>query len=271
MDIIISSIKDVKDVVDLTEKIDKGRFGTFYNAKYKNKPVLVKIELVSDKGCIFAERSMIFKLGLHVNEHRGLGIYYGLFTLFDNYERYIALIMPYMGKSLKHYKSEFPLKGILLDILCGLSYMESKGITHNDIKPENILVDSLGNARLIDFGVALVVSNHDYNGPHGTGTHDFMSINRHLGKKEVSHLDDIECVIYTFVHVLISNFVIFKNKFEWEDVDLDITLYMKQLIMPNWILSYYGIFDNQYMNDLVAGYSAAKSASEIYHIISKEI
>ena len=270
MDRVIATIKELNNIKP-AKTLDKGAFGTFYTARYKNKQVIVKIELVSDKGCIFAERSNIFKLGLQDGRlQRGLGIYYGVSMAFDNNDRYIALIMQHMGKSLKHYKSEFPLKGILLDILCGLSYMESKGITHNDIKPENILVDSFGIARLIDFGVSQLSDIPDRNGSHGNGTSNFMSINRHLGKTEVSHLDDIECVIYTFVHVLISNFVIFKNKFDWEDIDdKDTKLAMKQLIMPDWILLYYSIRGNQYMSDLVAGYAAAKSANEIYQIIKQ--
>jgi hypothetical protein len=44
---------------------------------------------------------------------------------------------------------------IMQDALNGLAHVHSRGLVHRDIKPENIMLDSAGNAKLIDFGEAV--------------------------------------------------------------------------------------------------------------------
>ena len=47
---------------------------------------------------------------------------------------------------------------IVWDIACGLDLLHSKDLTHNDLKPENVLIYSDGKARISDYG--LVLRNH---------------------------------------------------------------------------------------------------------------
>jgi serine/threonine-protein kinase len=44
--------------------------------------------------------------------------------------------------------------GILQQVLSGLQTMHKAGIVHHDLKPQNILVDAAGNAKIADFGLA---------------------------------------------------------------------------------------------------------------------
>jgi serine/threonine protein kinase len=43
---------------------------------------------------------------------------------------------------------------IFFEICLAIQYLHNEGITHNDIKPENVILDDRGTAKIIDFGYA---------------------------------------------------------------------------------------------------------------------
>ena len=53
----------------------------------------------------------------------------------------------------RHYSLEEVVE-VLVQVLEALSYAHSQGVIHRDIKPQNVLVDGRGRAKLTDFGVA---------------------------------------------------------------------------------------------------------------------
>ena len=50
------------------------------------------------------------------------------------------------------------MRSYFKDIVAGIDFLhEVAGVIHRDIKPENIMLDGDGNAKLVDFGVCLVL------------------------------------------------------------------------------------------------------------------
>lgn len=60
------------------------------------------------------------------------------------------------------------------DLLDALAYLRARGVVHRDVKPENVLVDRHGRARLIDFDLAVHVDERDH-APKVAGTLAYLS------------------------------------------------------------------------------------------------
>ncbi len=73
---------------------------------------------------------------------------------------YLYLVMPLMKESLRdRLLRGVPLPAneavqITVQILSGLGAAHAQGVVHRDVKPENILLDDNGVAKLTDFGIA---------------------------------------------------------------------------------------------------------------------
>lgn len=74
------------------------------------------------------------------------------------------LIMPYCseGSCLRRIgkMSESDIWSLLADVASGLHYLHSQDVIHQDIKPDNILIDNSGRCLISDFGISTKARRH---------------------------------------------------------------------------------------------------------------
>jgi serine/threonine protein kinase len=118
----------------------------------------------------------------------------GVMKVFPNPDRtQVYMVMEWVeGQLLRHIMQQRPKMSIdravklTIGILRALEYIHANGVVHRDMKPENIMVDSNDNIRLIDFGIAANAGARRLtfgNFSMGLGTPDYVSPEQVRGKR----------------------------------------------------------------------------------------
>ncbi len=179
------------------EELGKGGMGHVYKAfdtKIKEKVALklIKPEVASDKETIERFNNEL-RLARRIR-HKNVC---GMFDI-GEVEGAHFITMEYVhGEDLKSMirmaagLSVGAVLSIGKQVCDGLAEAHSLGVVHRDLKPQNIMIDKGGNAKIMDFGIARSIREKGITGPSVMiGTPEYMSPEQ-AEAKEVDHRSDI--------------------------------------------------------------------------------
>lgn len=176
----------------IIRKIGEGGMGQVYLAKNKNINQFVAIKMLHPRfanNAILRDRFRQEAIMLSSLNHPGI-------VQFLNYvenEQGIFLIMEYVdGMTLEDYINkrtglivESKAVPMMNEILDAFAYAHGRGVVHRDIKPSNILITNEGSIKVLDFGIAQIISESGEEGDTKAGSVEYMSPEQTRGQ----HLD----------------------------------------------------------------------------------
>ncbi|XP_071518378.1 cyclin-dependent kinase 16-like [Panulirus ornatus] len=136
----------------------KGTYATVYKGRSRltdNLVALKEIRLEHEEGapCTAIREVSLLKELKHAN----------IVTLHDivHTDKSLTLVFEYLDRDLKQYMDECGaqlsmnnVKIFLFQLLRGLAYCHQRRVLHRDLKPQNLLINDLGELKLADFGLA---------------------------------------------------------------------------------------------------------------------
>ena len=126
-----------------------------------------------------------------------------------------VLVFEYVpGSTLRQYLklnevgSEQDAISLMMDIGAGMQCAHAQGIAHLDLSPNNIMIDADRKPRIMDFGLARMVT-HDYarDGGFVTGTPRYMSP-EHFSSQNLSCATDVFALGLIFYELLTGEYAI---------------------------------------------------------------
>lgn len=194
----------------LLDVLGYGGMGTVFIGRHKERDERYAVKLLGEQhkheAGIRARFRLEARAGMMLN-HPRLVKTYDLGVLQDLYGESDYMVMELMqGVTLLEgiSFSAGPMKwDAACDVICqaaeGLAYLHERGMVHRDVKPDNILVDMEGEAKLLDFGLTLVDqtgSDDEFSlsmifGQDCLGTADFIPPEQSLDSLNVDGRADI--------------------------------------------------------------------------------
>lgn len=154
------------DTLELLEEIGRGGMGSVWKARHLRLDRLVAVKFLDPALASDPEFEMRFE-----REARALALlsHPGIVAVHDfgHAEGRSFIVMEYVDGRPLSAALPLPVEDavdVARQICDALAYAHAKGVVHRDVKPENILLDGAGNAKVTDFGIARLIhpSGHDW-------------------------------------------------------------------------------------------------------------
>jgi serine/threonine protein kinase len=196
-----------------------GRVAEVYRARDANLGRMVAIKILTEAGMADQEVHARFMAEARLT---GSLVHENIIGFYDYGEQdgRSFLVMEYFdGESLaaaiRGWRAGDLRNKLLIarQIANGLAYVHSKGIIHRDVKPDNVWIDSAGNVKIIDFGVAKTGEFSITAAGFTLGTPYYMAPEQVRGEKPAPQVD-----IYAF-GVLLFELVTGVRPFEGQTVN----------------------------------------------------
>jgi eukaryotic-like serine/threonine-protein kinase len=93
---------------------------------------------------------------------------------------------------------------LITDVVNGLDHARKRGITHRDMKLSNVLITSLGQAKLVDFGLATISEENDklLTAAPNARSIDYVALERGTNVRKNDHRSDIYFAGGIFYHMM---------------------------------------------------------------------
>ncbi|KAF9401583.1 Suppressor of Sensor Kinase (SLN1) [Mortierella sp. AD011] len=165
----------------MAKYIGSGTFGTVYLGTNSDTG-----ELIAVKEIRFQNASMSLVKSIRDEMKVMKMMHHPNIVRYDNIEVHrhkVFIFMEYcqggsLADLLEHgrIEDEKVIKFYTLQMLKGLAYLHDKNVVHRDIKPDNVLLDHLGNIKYVDFGAAKILAKNQRTRTHGRSIAESISV-----------------------------------------------------------------------------------------------
>jgi serine/threonine protein kinase len=151
--------KTIKDRFEIVAKIGEGGMGIVYKAQDKTLQRLVAVKMLrpAQSNQMLKTRFQVEALVTASLNHQSIVTLYDFFEEEENQFLVMELLEGKTGKELLEENGAISFQELIKifgKVIDGLAYAHNRGIIHRDIKPNNIMITSSGEVKLMDFGIA---------------------------------------------------------------------------------------------------------------------